>query len=116
MPAFLEKLRRRSSRIARPNGEQNQQVLDEQVANGQNGSNGHGLSHRVSASTLNSSQVGSPSQSTTPATSTTEDFTTQTKDNTYGPTPLPSRPQRPSVDPVKRYSMNVRCIVPQCGS
>lgn len=77
-------------------------------ANGADAQNGKGLAHRVSASTLNSSQVGSSTPSTTPATSTTDEVNTQTKDLTNGPTPAPARPQRPTVDPVKRYSMNVR--------
>ncbi|KAJ4365570.1 hypothetical protein N0V83_008190 [Neocucurbitaria cava] len=102
MPSFLHNLRRKSSRSAKAFEKPGQQVVDGQA----NGQNGKGLSHRVSASTLSSSQVGSSTPSTTPATSTSEDAAAHTKDNTYGPTPLPSRPQRPSVDPVKRYSMN----------
>ncbi|KAF1843664.1 zinc metallo protein-like proteinase [Cucurbitaria berberidis CBS 394.84] len=102
MPSFLSSLRRKSSRSSKASGRHGQVVLDGQA----NGQNGNGLSHRVSASTLNSSQVGSSTPSTTPATSTTEDVTTLTKNLTNGPTPLPARPQRPSVEPVKRYSMN----------
>jgi hypothetical protein len=67
--------------------------------NDTNKQNGKGLAHRASASTMNSSQVASSTPSTTPATSTT--------DEVHGPTPAPARPQRPNVDPVKRYSTNV---------
>jgi hypothetical protein len=70
------------------------------------GQNANGINRRVSASTLDSSQVGSSTPSTTPATSTTDEINTQTKDLTNGPTPAPARPQRPTVDPVKRYSIN----------
>lgn len=103
MPSFLNNLRRKTSRSARLAGKNGHSNPDGQPA----GQNGNGLSHRVSASTLNSSQVDSSTPSTTPATSTTEDGPAQTKDHTNGPTPLPARPQRPSVEPVKRYSMNV---------
>ncbi|KAF1835389.1 hypothetical protein BDW02DRAFT_292423 [Decorospora gaudefroyi] len=97
MPSFLRHLGRKSSRSVKPGQKQ---------TNGQTeGPNGQGLTHRVSASTLNSSQVGS-TPSTTPATSTTEEVNTQTKDPSNGPTPAPSRPQRPNVEPIKRYSMN----------
>ncbi|OAL54829.1 zinc metallo protein-like proteinase [Pyrenochaeta sp. DS3sAY3a] len=102
MPSFLNNLRRKTSRSARLAGKNGHSNPDGQPA----GQNGKGLSHRVSASTLNSSQVDSSTPSTTPATSTTEDGPAQTKDHANGPTPLPSRPQRPSVEPVKRYSMN----------
>ncbi|CAO2656090.1 Nn.00g048930.m01.CDS01 [Neocucurbitaria sp. VM-36] len=102
MPSFLQSLRRKSSRSSKASEKPGQQVLDGKAS----GQNGNGLAHRPSASTLNSSQVGSSTQSTTPATSTSEDVAAPTKDHTYGPTPLPSRPQRPSVEPVKRYSMN----------
>ncbi|KAI4664833.1 uncharacterized protein J4E79_003131 [Alternaria viburni] len=97
MPSFLRSLGRKSSRMSK-NGDKQ--------ANGADAQNGKGLAHRVSASTLNSSQVGSSTPSTTPATSTTDEVNTQTKDLTNGPTPAPARPQRPTVDPVKRYSMN----------
>jgi hypothetical protein len=107
MPSFLHKLQRRSSRVTtKTNGAQDPESYAAASANGQNG---NGLQHRVSSSTLNSSQIGSSTPSTTPATSTTEDMADQAR--TYGPTPLPVRSpthaQRPGVDPLKRYSMNV---------
>ena len=88
-------------------------------SNGTVAHNGNGLKHRASASTLNSSQVGSSTPSTTPATSTTDEVNTQTKDFTNGPTPVPpvpSRPQRPTTEPVKRYSMNVWIYPPTMAS
>lgn len=101
MPSFLSQLRRKGSRGSKTSNKHDHLRPDE-VADGQNG---HGMSHRVSSSTLNSSPVGSTSPSTTPATSTTEEV------HTHGPTPLPvrspTRAQRPSVEPIKRYSMNV---------
>jgi hypothetical protein len=103
MPSIFQRLHRKSSRpsTAKTNGQQGEPPSGH-VANG----NGNGVSHRVSSSTMSSSQQGS----TTPATSTTEDNTELPKH--HGPTPLPvrspTRAQRPSVDPLKRYSMNVR--------
>ena len=88
-------------------------------SNGTVGHNGNGLKHRASASTLNSSQVDSSTPSTTPATSTTDEVNIQTKDLTNGPTPVPpvpSRPQRPTTEPVKRYSMNVGNHAPTIAS
>lgn len=78
---------------------------DDKLTNGTHKQNGKALTHRASASTLNSSRLTSSTPSTTPATSTIEEVN--------GPTPAPAsapahaRPQRPNVDPVKRYSTNV---------
>lgn len=115
MPAFLAKLRRHSSRRSNASEQPAQQPPQlpqhpsQYSQNGQNAQNGHkgnDLAPRISASTLNSLQVGTPSPSTTPATSTTEDVTSHSNDLTHGPTPLPTRPQRPTVDTIKRYSMS----------
>jgi hypothetical protein len=105
MPSIFHRLQQRSSRAAEKiNGKQDEPYRGEHA-------NGNGVDHRVSSSTLNSSQVDSPTPSTTPATSTTEDSSME-QPKTYGPTPLPmrspTRAQRPGVEPVKRYSMNVR--------
>ncbi|KAK1917096.1 hypothetical protein P3342_011941 [Pyrenophora teres f. teres] len=100
MPSFLRSLGRKSSRMSKSGDRHNNATVPH---------NANGLKHRASASTLNSSQVGSSTPSTTPATSTTDEVNTQTKDVTNGPTPVPpvpSRPQRPTTEPVKRYSMN----------
>ena len=96
MPSFFRSLSRRSSRINK---------ADEKPANGTYKQNAKGLTTRASNSTLNSSRLASSTPSTTPGTSTT--------DEVNGPTPAPAsapahaRPQRPNVDPVKRYSANV---------
>lgn len=113
MPSFLHKLHRRSSRPSNKQVKDDSQLPGAQ-SNGHNGnSNGNGDAHRQSSSTLNSSQVGSSSPSTTPATSTTDG---EIEPKTNGPTPLPvrspTRAQRPGVDPVKRYSMNVGTSAP----
>jgi hypothetical protein len=104
MPSIFHRLQRRSSRPAEKiNGKHDEPYPGDPA-------NANGANRRVSSSTLNSSQVDSPTPSTTPATSTTEDSIDQGR--TYGPTPLPlrspTRAQRPGVDPIKRYSMNVR--------
>lgn len=78
---------------------------DDKLTNGTHKQNGKALARRASASTLNSSSLTASTPSTTPATSTIEEIN--------GPTPAPAsapahaRPQRPNVDPVKRYSTNV---------
>lgn len=74
---------------------------DDKSTNGTDKHKAKGLTHRASASTMNSSQVASSTPSTTPATSTTDEFNGPT------PAPVPARPQRPNADPVKRYSTNV---------
>jgi hypothetical protein len=109
MPSIFHRLQRRSSRpstSSKANGKHDNAYQGEQ--------NGNGVAHRISSSTLNSSPVGSSTPSTTPATSTTEENLEQPK--THGPTPLPvrspTRAQRPSVEPIKRYSMNVSASVP----
>jgi hypothetical protein len=77
---------------------------DDKLTNGTHKQNGKALARRASASTLNSSSLTASTPSTTPATSTIEEIN--------GPTPAPAsapahaRPQRPNVDPVKRYSTN----------
>jgi hypothetical protein len=111
MPSFLQKLHRRSGRPSTKHGNDSDQYPAEQ-ANGHNSNgNGNGVAHRQSTSTLNSSQVGSSTPSTTPATSTSE---ADQEPRTHGPTPLPmrspTRAQRPSAEPLKRYSMNVRML------
>ncbi|KAF2129806.1 hypothetical protein P153DRAFT_289878 [Dothidotthia symphoricarpi CBS 119687] len=101
MPSFL-KLRKMSSRSSKASGTI-AQSSPEAPANGQHN---NGVLGRKSSSTLNSSrQLDSSTPSTTPGTSTTPEVPTQPNGQMNG-TPLPSRPQRPSVDPVKRYSMN----------
>ena len=74
---------------------------DDKSTNGTDKHQAKGLTHRASASTMNSSQVASSTPSTTPATSTTDEVNGPT------PPPVPARPQRPNADPVKRYSANV---------
>jgi hypothetical protein len=107
MPSFLEKLHRRSSRPFSKRGNDNNQYPADKP-NGHN-INGNGVAHRESNSTLNSSQVDSSTPSTTPAASTVDG---DQEPKIHGPTPAPvrspTRAQRPSVDPLKRYSMNVR--------
>jgi len=109
MPSFLQKLHRRSSRPSTKHGKDDKQYPGNQT-NGDH-ANGNGVAHRQSSSTLNSSQVGSSTPSTTPATSTTEG---DMDPKTNGPTPLPvrspTRAQRPGADPIKRYSMNVGTV------
>jgi hypothetical protein len=101
MPSIFHRLQRRGSRpsTAKPNGKH----IESYQAEHANAQNGNGVSQRKSSSTINSSHIGSSDPSITPATSTTEDIN--------GPTPLPvrspTRAQRPGVDPLKRYSMNV---------
>ncbi|KAF2033347.1 hypothetical protein EK21DRAFT_59100 [Setomelanomma holmii] len=104
MPSFIHKLTRRSSRPATKEGPSNGLKSQEQTI----GHKSNGVAHRPSSSTLNSSlQVDTSTPSTTPGTSTTGE---NGEPRTNGPTPLPirspTRAQRPSVEPVKRYSMN----------
>jgi hypothetical protein len=90
MPSFLHSLRRKGSRQSSHDKTNETSPTKTQ----------YGFGRRPSSSTMNSSPVGSSTPSTTPATSTTE--------GEAPPVPAQStRPQRPSVDPVKRYSMNV---------
>lgn len=90
MPSFLHSLRRKGSRQSSHDNTNETSPTKAQ----------YGFGRRQSSSTMASSPVGSSTPSTTPATSTTE-----------GEAPpvlaQSTRPQRPSVDPVKRYSMNV---------
>jgi hypothetical protein len=106
MPSIFHRLQRRGSRpsTAKPNGKHDESYQPEPVQ----AHNGNGVHQRKSSSTMNSSHIGSSDPSITPATSTTED--------THGPTPAPvrspTRAQRPGVDPLKRYSMNVGAHTP----
>jgi hypothetical protein len=98
MPSFLSSLRRKSKaniKTERP---------ETAYANGHS----NGVSRSKSSSTLNSTAMGSSSTSNTPATSTSGEASGQ---NGVPPLPTP-RPQRPGVNPTKRYSMNVRTHVP----
>lgn len=90
MPSFLHSLRRKGSRQSSHDKTNESSLTKTQ----------YGFGRRPSSSTMTSSPAGSSTPSTTPATSTTE--------GEAPPVPAQStRPQRPSVDPVKRYSMNV---------
>jgi hypothetical protein len=116
MPSIFHRLQRRASRpsTAKSNGKHDNSMQAEHA----NAQNGNGVLQRKSSSTINSSQIGSSDPSITPATSTTEDSMDQPK--THGPTPLPvrspTRAQRPGVDPLKRYSMNVGASGPRFKS
>ncbi|KAJ8106570.1 hypothetical protein OPT61_g9445 [Boeremia exigua] len=94
MPSFLHKLSRKSSRASASPHDKNGEPSPTKAG------------RRPSSSTMNSSPVGSSTASTTPATSTTDGDAP----------PVPARPQRPSVEPVKRYSMNGLSTTPTNGS
>ncbi|KAF2870955.1 putative peptidase family-domain-containing protein [Massariosphaeria phaeospora] len=91
MPSFLSSLRRKSKAAIR---------TDEK--------HGNGLSKKKSSATLNSSAIASTSTPATPASSTSGDMIAiQSNDFENGAPPLPTpRPQRPAVNPTKRYSLN----------
>ncbi len=97
MPSFLHNLRRKSSRVSPKASDKHNDTATDGTTK-----TTYGAGRRPSSSTLNLSPVGSSTPSTTPATSTT--------DGDAPPVPNNTRPQRPSVDPVKRYSMNVSKI------
>ncbi|KAJ4291114.1 hypothetical protein N0V90_010312 [Kalmusia sp. IMI 367209] len=105
MPSFLSSLRRKSRVNIKQEDKHDQ---GHAFGNGHaNGQNGNGVSRRKSSSTLNSSALGSSSTSTTPATSTSGEASGHLNGLKEDVPPLPTpRPQRPGVNPTKRYSLN----------
>ncbi|KAF1976999.1 hypothetical protein BU23DRAFT_317554 [Bimuria novae-zelandiae CBS 107.79] len=101
MPSFLSSLRRKSRHNIKTEHHEKHAAHDNTHANSQNT---NGVSRRKSSSTLNSSAVGS-STSTTPATSTSGEAQINGAKDDIPPLPTP-RPQRPGVNPTKRYSLN----------